>query len=80
MPDSANLPSEFVAAAYFFPANVLAAVTVTPGSGVLPLRVEPLISYDGAASGVAAVCTGATGEDGAGSCAPALAANRIAAK
>ena len=44
MPDNPNLPSELVAAAYFFPVNVLAAVTVTPGSGVLPLRAEPLIS------------------------------------
>jgi hypothetical protein len=44
MPDNPNFPSEFVAAAYFFPVKVLAAVTVTPGSGVLPLRAEPLIS------------------------------------
>jgi len=43
MPDNPNLPSEFVAAAYFFPVSVLAAVTVTPGSEVLPLRTEPLI-------------------------------------
>jgi galactitol-specific phosphotransferase system IIC component len=44
MPDNPNFPSEFVAAVYFFPVNVLAAVTVTPGNGVLPLRAEPLIS------------------------------------
>jgi galactitol-specific phosphotransferase system IIC component len=44
MPDNPNFPSEFVAAAYFFPVSVLVAVTVTPGNGVLPLRAEPLIS------------------------------------
>jgi hypothetical protein len=44
MPDNANFPSELVAAAYFFTVNVLATVTVTPGSGVLPLRAEPVIS------------------------------------
>jgi hypothetical protein len=66
MPDNPNLPSEFVAAAYFSPVNVLAAVTVTPGSGVLPLRAEPLISYAGAAAGVASDCTGGDGAGGGG--------------
>jgi len=44
MPDNPNLPSELVAVEYFFPVKVLAAVTLTPGSGVLPLLAEPLIS------------------------------------
>jgi len=42
MPDNPNFPSEFVAAAYFFPVNVLAAVTVTPGNGVLPLACRTI--------------------------------------
>jgi len=64
---------------YFFPVNVLAAVMLTPGNGVLPLRTEPVISYVGAAAG-AAVCSVTVGEGGAGSWAPALAAQRIATK
>jgi hypothetical protein len=44
MPEKSNLPSEFVAAAYFFPVSVFAAVIVTPGSAVFPLRAEPFIS------------------------------------
>src|SRR5690349_15022450 len=43
-PERVNLPSEFVAATYFFPVSVFAAVTVTPGNGALPLRAEPVIS------------------------------------
>jgi hypothetical protein len=78
MPDNPNFPSEFVAVAYFFPVNVLAAVTVTPGSGVFPLRVEPLISYAGAAAGVVVDC--AVGEAGAVSCARKLDTKRIATK
>jgi len=74
------LPSEFVAAAYFFPVNVFAAVTVTPGNGVLPLRAEPLISYAGAAVVVVAGCGVCVGEGVAGSCARALAAKRTATK
>jgi hypothetical protein len=70
------LPSEFVAAAYFFPVSVLAAVTVTPGSGVLPLLVEPLISYAGAPTGV--VADGGVGEGGVASCAHKFGARRIA--
>src|SRR5258708_20208406 len=62
MPDNPNLPSEFVAAAYFLPVSVLAAVTDTPGSGVLPLRTEPLISYVGAAAGAASDCGVAGGQ------------------
>src|SRR6266850_1157477 len=80
MPDNPNLPSEFVAAAYFFPVSVLAAVTVTPGSEVLPLRVEPVISYVGAAAGVVADCVVRAGEDGVASCASNLDAKRITAK
>jgi hypothetical protein len=72
MPDNPNLPSEFVAAEYFFPVNVLAAVTLTPGSGVLPLRAEPLISYAGVALGGAAGCGVCAGEGGAASCASKL--------
>ena len=49
-------------------------------AGVLPLLAEPLISYVGAAAGVAAVCSVVVGKGGAGSCAPALAAQRIATK
>ena len=52
MPDNANFPSEFVATEYFFPVRVFTAVTLTPGSGVFPLRAEPLISYVGATAGV----------------------------
>jgi hypothetical protein len=36
-PIKTKLPSEMVAAANFFPASVLVAVKVTPGSGVFPL-------------------------------------------
>src|SRR2546429_4078263 len=75
MPDNPNLPSEFVAAAYFFPVKVLAAVTVTPGSEVLPLRAEPLISYPEAAAGVVAACAG---EDGAAPCASKPGAKSVA--
>src|SRR5258708_23024138 len=78
MPDNPNLPSEFVAAAYVFPVSVLAAVTVTPGSEVLPLRTEPLISYVGAAAGGASDCGVAGGEGGAVSCAPKLAPKKMA--
>ncbi len=76
MPDSANFPSEFVAVEYFFPVNVLAAVTLTPGRGVLPLRAEPLISYTGAAAGV--VAAGGVGEGGVVSCASKPDARRSA--
>ena len=78
MPDNANLPSEFVAAEYFFPVSVFAAVTVTPGRGVLPLRVEPLISYAGTTVGVVADACAFPG--GAGSCARTLDAKRTATK
>jgi hypothetical protein len=76
IPDNPNLPSEFVAAEYFFPVNVFAAVTLTPGSGVLPLRAEPLISYTTVTAGV--VAAGGVGEGGAASCASELDARRIA--
>src|SRR5260370_20824719 len=69
MPDNPNLPSEFVATENFFPVNVLAAVTVTPGSGVLPLRAEPLISYAGASAGVGPALRLGGGGRGASSCA-----------
>jgi hypothetical protein len=59
-------------AAYFLPVNVLEAVTVAPGSGVLPLRAEPLISNEEAVA-VGAVGDLALGVDvgagGTGSCA-----------
>src|SRR5258706_6605897 len=77
MPDNANLPSEFVAAAYFFPVNVLAAVMLTPGNGVLPLRTEPVISYVGAAAG-AALFSVTVGESGAGALAASLLPQGIA--
>src|ERR1700741_1802386 len=80
MPDNVNLPSEFVAVAYFFPVNVFAAVTVTPGRAVFQLRAEPVISYVGAGAGNAAACSVACGEGDAASCARALAASSIAAK
>src|SRR5919108_2737646 len=64
-PERVNLPSEFVAPTYFFPVRVFAAVTVTPGSGVLPLRAEPEISkVTGAGAGGVAGAWGA--EAGAG--------------
>jgi hypothetical protein len=44
MPDKLNLPSEAVAVENFFPVSEFAAVTVTPGRGVLPLRAAPVIS------------------------------------
>jgi hypothetical protein len=56
----------------------LAAVTLTPGSGVLPFLVEPLISYAGAAAGVVADCGVAGGEGGAASCAHKLDAKKTA--
>src|SRR5262245_10662715 len=43
---------------YFFPVSVLAALTVTPGSGALPDFTEPVISPNGAKTLV--------GEGGAG--------------
>jgi hypothetical protein len=67
IPDRANLPSEFVAATYFFPVSVLAAVTVTPGSGVFPLFADPVISNVVATGAVAAAVWGA-GAAGAVSC------------
>jgi hypothetical protein len=78
MPDNPNFPSEFVAAVYFFPVNVLAAVTVTPGNGVLPLRAEPLISETGAATGLVADCAVGAGEGGAAYCARNPGAKKIA--
>src|SRR3989442_11295881 len=79
MPDNTNLPSEFVAAEYFFPVNVFAAVKVTPGSGVFPLFAEPLISYDGAPAEVLVDCGLGDVSGGIGSCARTLAARRITA-
>ncbi len=75
IPEKSNLPSEFVAAAYFFPVSVFAAVTVTPGSGVLALRAEPLISYAGAAAGAVVDVGGGAG--GGASCARNHGAKRI---
>ena len=80
MPDNPNFPSELVAAVYFFPVNVLAAVTLTPGSAVLPLRAEPLISYAGSAAGVVVGRDVCAGEGGAASCAHKIDAKRIAKK
>ena len=80
MPDNTNLPSEFVAAEYFFPVNVFAAVTVTPGSGVFPLFAEPLISYAGAPAEVLVDCGVGAVSGGTGSCARTLDARRITVK
>jgi hypothetical protein len=77
IPDRLNLPSEFVADKYFFPVNVFAAVTVTPGSGVFPLCADPVIS-NVAAAGVAVTC--GVGAGGAASCARELGENRSAAQ
>jgi len=84
-PERMNLPSEFVADAYFFPVSVLAAVTVTPGRSVLPLRAEPVISNVvgaraatwGEGAGGVEDCVG---EAGGVSCALESNGNRSAAK
>src|SRR5207247_11448136 len=79
IPVRLNLPSEFDAARYFFPVNVFAAVTVTPGNGVLPLRADPAISkvtgagvvacgVAGGGAGDGAVADGGEGAGGAASC------------
>src|SRR5215472_15504127 len=60
IPVRLNWPSEFVAARYFFPVKVFAAVTVTPGNEVLPLRADPVISK------VTGACVGAGGVAGCG--------------
>jgi hypothetical protein len=61
IPARLNLPSEFVADTYFFPVNVFAPVTVTPGSGVFPLWADPEISNVTAAGAVAACGAGVAG-------------------
>ena len=63
-PERLNFPSELVAATYFFPVSVFAAVTVTPGSGVLPLRADPVISNvrEAGAGGVAGTCVAGAGD------------------
>ena len=53
----ANEPFTSVVVAYFFPVNVLVAVTPTPGSGTapavtVPVIVPPLASTDGAGAAV----------------------------
>jgi hypothetical protein len=78
MPSNPNFPSEFVVVEYFFPVNVLAAVTLTPGNGVLPLRAEPLISYAGGVAGAVADGTVCAGGGGAASCASKLHARKVA--
>src|SRR5690348_4528993 len=91
-PERLNLPSEFVAATYFFPVRVFAAVTVTPGSGVLPLFADPVISNVtgaggtagtwGAEAGTVGSCCAGTGGGGVSCAFDAFEANakRIAAK
>ena len=90
MPERPNWPCEFVAATYFFPVKVFEALTVTPGSGVLPLRADPVISNVAGAGGVGipagaagggAVAGGDTGGAGGGvSCAREWQGNKIAVK
>jgi hypothetical protein len=53
-----------VAATYFFPLNVFAAVTVTPGNAVLPLCAVPVISKVAVEAGAGTTCGAAGGEDG----------------
>src|SRR5262249_20099422 len=49
-------PFDAVATEYFLPVRVLAAVTVTPGSGVFPARTVPVTSKEvGCAGAVVAV-------------------------
>jgi len=54
------VPFDAVATETFFPVSVFAAVTVTPGSGVLPERTVPLMSNElGCAAAVTVgVCAG----------------------
>src|SRR5436309_15039956 len=81
IPERPNLPSELVAATYFFPVNVFAAVTVTPGNAVLPLCTDPVISDVRVEAGAGATCGAACGEDGGGvSCARECSGDRIAVK
>jgi hypothetical protein len=75
IPDRLNLPSEFVIDTCFFPVNVFAAVTVTPGNGAFPLCADPVISNVAAAVVVCGV-----GAGGVASCARELSENRSAAQ
>src|SRR2546429_9029749 len=69
IPVRLNLPSEFDAARYFFPVNVFAAVTVTPGNGGFPLRADPAISkVTGAGVDACGVAGGGAGEEAGARC------------